>query len=500
MGEPIPPSAAGEERVAIESEHLAAIVRSSDDAILSKDRNATITSWNEGAQRLYGYTPEEAVGQSVAILIPPERRGEEMEIVDRILAGERIDHYETERVKKDGTRVNVSLTASPIHDESGVIVGVSTQARDISETSRALKQSEQRFLSAFQDAPVGMAVFVADPESFGAVRQANAEMTRLLGYTEDELKGLSPGQLTHPEDAAIEQQLVREMAAGERSSYGIEKRNRHKEGHWIWVFVTVSLLDGEGPPRLALAHVLDITERKRSEVELRVARQNLERSNDELDQFAYVASHDLKEPLILLSAYARMLDERYSEGLTDEGRTFLSHIRSEADRMKTMIDDLLDYSRLETRAEKPVAVDLAESLETALRTLAPRLEEEDAQIQVDGQFPLVDGSPTQFERLFRNLVSNAVKFRGKEVPKIEVRGLQADDEWIVEIHDNGIGIDPGKSEKVFEVFQRLHSQDAYEGTGMGLAICKRIVERHGGRIWVEPRESGGTVVRFALPA
>jgi PAS domain S-box-containing protein len=499
MGEPTPPSSAGGERVTIESEHLAAIVRSSDDAILSKDRNAIIMSWNVGAQRLYGYTPDEAIGQSVGILIPPDRRGEEMEIVDRILAGERLEHYETERVRKDGTRVQVSLTASPIHDDSGRIVGVSTQARDISETSRALRHAEQRFLSAFQDAPVGMAVFTADPESFGAVQQANAEMTRLLGYAEDELKTISPGDLTHPADAAIEQQLIRELATGERSSYGIEKRNRHKDGHWIWVWATVSLLDGEGP-RLALAHMLDITERKRAEAELRVVRQNLERSNDELDQFAYVASHDLKEPLILLSAYARMLDDRYSDGLTDEGRTFLGHVRSEAERMKAMIDDLLDYSRLETRAEKPVAVDLAESLETALRTLAPKLEEAEGQVHVDGRFPLAEGSPAQFERLFRNLISNAVKFRGNEAPRIEVRGLQTDDEWVIEVHDNGIGIDPAKSEKVFEVFQRLHSQDAYEGTGMGLAICKRIVERHGGRIWAEPGEPGGTIVRFALPA
>jgi PAS domain S-box-containing protein len=500
MGEQIPPSAAGEERVAIESEHLAAIVRSSDDAILSKDRNAIVTSWNEGAERLYGYSREEAVGQSVGILIPPERRGEELEIVDRILAGERIEHYETVRVCKDGTRLNVSLTASPILDEEGQIVGVSTQARDISKTSRALRHAEQRFLSAFEDAPVGMAVFSAEADSFGVVQQANAEMTRLLGYTEDELKKLTPGDLTHPADVAVEQQLIRELAAGDRSSYGIEKRNRHKDGHWVWVFVTVSLLDGGEPPLLALAHILDVTERKRSEEELRRARQNLERSNDELDQFAYVASHDLKEPLILLSAYARMLDERQADALSEEGRTFLGHIRSEADRMKAMIDDLLDYSRLETRAEAPMAVDLAESLETALRTLGPRLEEEGGQVEVTGQFPLVHGSPTQFERLFRNLLSNAIKFRREEPPRIEVRGAQGDDEWLVEICDNGIGIDPAKSEKVFDVFQRLHSQDRYEGTGMGLAICKRIVERHGGRIWVEPGETAGTAVRFALPA
>ena len=144
--------------------------------------------------------------------------------------------------------------------------------------------------------------------------------------------------------------LIEELAAGKRSSYGIEKRNRHKDGRWIWVWLTVSLLDTEDPPRSAVAHVFDITERKAAESELEQARANLERSNAELDQFAYVASHDLKEPLILLSAYARMLDERHGDALDEEGRTFLGHVRDEAARMKAMIDDLLDYSRLQTQS------------------------------------------------------------------------------------------------------------------------------------------------------
>ena len=501
MGEPKPPVSAGEERVTIESEHLAAIVRSSDDAILSKDRNAIITSWNDGAERLYGYSPEEAVGRPVGLIIPPERRGEELEIIDRILAGERVEHYETVRVRKDGVRLQVSLTASPIHGADGEIVGVSTQARDISATAAALEHAEQRFLSAFQDAPIGMSVFSADPRSFGQVQQANAEMTRLLGYTEAELKEVAPGQLTHPDDVERERVLLEELAAGERGSYGIEKRNRHKDGRWIWVWVTVSLLDGGRPPRMALAHVLDITERKRAEVDLQQMQENLARSNAELDQFAYVASHDLKEPLILLSAYARMLDERHRDELDEEGRTFLGHVRDEADRMKAMIDDLLDYSRVETRAEDPVAVDLAEALDTALRTLGPSLEEAGGGVEVAGEFPLLQGSPSQFERLFRNLISNAIKFRGERPPAIEVRGERAGDrEWLVQVRDNGIGVDPVKAERIFDVFQRLHSQDRYAGTGMGLAICKRVVERHGGRIWVEPATDGGSVFSFVLPA
>jgi PAS domain S-box-containing protein len=495
MGEPTPPVPAGEERVTLDSEHLAAIVRSSDDAILSKDRNAIITTWNQGAERLYGYTADEMVGQSVAVLIPPERQGEEVTIVAKILAGERVEHYETERVRKDGTRIPVSLTASPIHDKNGEIVGVSTQARDMSTTQRALLQATQQF----EGAPIGIAVFSVRPDSFGRLEQVNTEMSRLLGYTREEFESISPGDITHPDDAARELVLIEELAAGRRAAYGLEKRNRHKDGHWIWVVITVSVLEGEDPPRSAVAHVIDITERKRAETELERTRQNLERSNAELDQFAYVASHDLKEPLILLSAYARMLEERHGEVLDEEGRTFLGHVREEAGRMKTMIDDLLDYSRLETRAEASRGVDLAEMLDTAVRTLAPRIEEVGAKIEIQGPLPAVEGSPVQFERLFRNLLSNAIKFRRDDRPVVSVSAERMDGEWLVTVRDNGIGIDPGKERQVFDVFQRLHSQEEYGGTGMGLAICKRIVERHGGRIWVEPAPGGGSAFRFTVP-
>lgn len=349
------------------------------------------------------------------------------------------------------------------------------------------------------DAPVGIAVVSVEPGSFGQLQQANAEMTHLLGYSAAELAALSPGQLTHPDDAELERVLFEDLANGRRSSFALEKRNRHKDGRWVWVWLTVSLVEGEDPPRAALAHALDISERKAAEAELERTRRNLERSNAELDQFAYVASHDLKEPLILLSAYARMLAERHGDDLDEEGRTFLGHVRDEAGRMKSMIDDLLDYSRLQTSAEDPSQVELADVLDTALRTLAPRIEETAARVDVEGALPVIEGSPVQFERLFRNLVGNALKFRGEEPPLVSISAERRDGEWVVCVRDNGIGVDPAKAERIFELFQRLHSQEQYAGTGMGLAICKRIVERHGGRLWVDPGPGGGSVFKFALP-
>jgi PAS domain S-box-containing protein len=496
MGEPKPPVPAGEERVAIESEHLAAIVRSSDDAILSKDRNATVTSWNEAAERLYGYRADEIVGRSVATIIPPERQGEELEIIAKVLSGERVEHYETERVRKDGTRVFISLTASPIHGPNGEIVGVSTQARDISATQRALLEAEQQL----HGAPVGIAVFTLTPESPAKLVSVNPEMTRLLGYSADELARNSPGAITHPDDLEEERILFEELATGRRTSFGLEKRSRHKDGRWIWVWLTVSRLGRDDQPLTAIAHLLDISERKAAEEELEVTRRNLERSNAELDQFAYVASHDLKEPLILLSAYARMLAERHGDDLDEEGSTFLGHVRDEATRMKSMIDDLLDYSRLQTRVEDSCSVELEEVLDTALHTLGPRIEEADAKVEVEAPLPVVEGSPAQFERLLRNLIGNAIKFRGDEPPVVRVSTERHDGEWLIAIRDNGIGIDPGKAGRIFDVFQRLHSQDQYAGTGMGLAICKRIVERHGGRIWVDPVPGGGgSVFKFTVP-
>ena len=223
----------------------------------------------------------------------------------------------------------------------------------------------------------------------------------------------------------------------------------------------------------------------------------LQRSNAELEQFAHVASHDLREPLRMVASYCQLLDERYRDRLDARGLQLLDFAVDGARRMQRLIDDLLDYSRVggATRPFEPVACN--DLVDRVCGDLGAAIREADAAVTRD-DLPMVRGDPEQLERLFANLLGNAVRFRGTAPPRVHVSGGPAAAGWEFAVADNGIGIPPEHAERVFQMFQRLHARDAYPGDGIGLAIAKRIVERHGGRIWVEPGSAGGSVFRFTL--
>jgi signal transduction histidine kinase len=228
-------------------------------------------------------------------------------------------------------------------------------------------------------------------------------------------------------------------------------------------------------------------------------RADLERSNAELEQFAYVASHDLNEPLRMIASYLKLLERRYGDELGDDGKQFIDYSIEGAERMRTLIDDLLAYSRVGSSSGPLKPVDLGKTVDLTLRALASSVDEAGAEVEV-GELPVVRGEETQLGRLFQNLLSNAIKFRDGRPPHVEVAAERNNGEWVFTIADNGIGIPAEQADRVFEMFGRLHTRDAYEGNGIGLATCRRIVERHGGRIWVEPTEGGGSTFRFTIPA
>jgi signal transduction histidine kinase len=272
----------------------------------------------------------------------------------------------------------------------------------------------------------------------------------------------------------------------------------------VYVIITVGLLIGTFVSvRAAVEHqrVADRLAEERDQVELALARHaaRLQRANEELGQYAYVASHDLQEPLRMVSSYVQLIERRYGDLLDDDGRDFIRFAVDGAVRMKRLTNDLLVYSRVSGAPLSVEPIDLGEALRVALQHLEVAIAESDATVTSE-PLPSLSVDPTQMVQLFQNLVGNAIKFRRPgTAPHVSITARREGPEWIVSVRDDGVGIDPRYRDKVFAVFQRLHRDDEVAGTGIGLALCKKIVERHGGRIWFEGRAEGGTVFHVALP-
>jgi PAS domain S-box-containing protein len=351
-------------REAQETAALAAIVDAAEDAIIAKDLLGNIVTWNGGASRLYGYTAAEIVGRSSAVLIPSDRQDEFPELLETIASGGTIRHHETIRLRKDGKRLDVSVTVSPIKDELGKITGMAVVESDISKA-------------------------------------------------------------------------------------------------------------------------------KQSEAELK-------RSNSELEQFAYVASHDLQEPLRAMSGTVQILQRRYQGQLDDRADALISHAVAAVTRMQTLVNDLLAFSRLGRHGDPFAPTDCTTVLNDVLANLELAIAESGAIVSHD-PLPVIVADASQLLRLLQNLICNSLKFRaeGRQC-HIHIAARRERNYWLFSVRDNGIGIEPQYFERIFVVFQRLHTRDEYPRTGMGLAVCKKIVERHGGDLWLESEYGAGTVFFFTI--
>ncbi len=470
---------------------LSAIVDSSDDAIVSKDLNGIITSWNQSAERLFGFTAAEAVGQPVTILIPFERLDEEPKILDRLRRGERVDHFETVRRRKDGELLDISLTISPVRNAQGVIVGASKIARDISERKRAeaaLLASEARFRQLADAMP--QIVWTARPD--GHVDYFNERWYQFTGFEQGNLEDTGWESILHPDDVqCCHDTWYAAIESGK--PYEIEHRFWDRMEHrWRW------FMDRAAPVRDANGDIVrwygsctDIDHLKNIENDLR-------RANDDLEQFAYSASHDLQEPLRSVKIYSELLTQTYGDRLDAEGLGFLTYLRSGATRMDTLVRDLLSYTQV-TKFEKPVQPsDANEALGIVLANLAGTISETGARVTAD-QLPSLRVHSAHLQQLFQNLIGNAMKYRRPECPPVvHITAKHRHGYWEFAVSDNGIGIAPAYKEKIFGLFKRLHNSDEYSGTGIGLAICQRIVERYHGRIWVESELGQGSTFRFSL--
>ncbi len=624
------------QRIEQKAAQLAAIVESSEDAIISKGLDGIITSWNKGAERIYGYTESEVVGKPISILISPGRADEELQILEKIKLGKHIEHYETIRRKKDGQDIHISLAISPIQTTEGRIVAVSAIGRDITERKQAedaLKEQYSTLRSIIDSAnalvfsvdrhyrytsfnkghaAVMKALYDAEIETGHSMLDymtmvtdqeiAKCNLDRALAgeqlveesYSGDELRSRQYFQVSHSPIKTEEEEIIgvavlaqdmterkraeeavraasvynrslieasldplvtigadgkitdvneaTETATGiprERlidddfSNYFTEPEKakdgyrkvladgfvrdypltiRHALGKTTDVLYNATVYKNEiGEIQGVFAAARDITERKQAEDEIRKLNQELEQrvlertaqleaANKELEAFAYSVSHDLRAPLRHINGFIEMLQKRTKTTLDDQSQHYMSAIVDSAEQMGTLIDDLLSFSRMGRNEMFKSQVDLDELVQDVIQEFKPEAEGRDIEWQIT-PLPWIAGDQSMLRIVLVNLISNALKFtRPRKIAQIEIGCERKDEtEVVIFVRDNGVGFDMNYADKLFGVFQRLHRQEDFEGTGIGLANVHRIISRHGGRTWADGQIDHGATFYFSLP-
>jgi PAS domain S-box-containing protein len=464
-----------------------AAVESAPNGMVMIDRAGKIVLVNREIERLFGYGREELLGQPIERLVPSRLREGHPAFRTDFFAHPQTRSMGAGRdlfgLRKGGVEFAVEIGLNPIETEEGLFVLASVV--DISSRKRA----EARFRAAVESAPNGMVMIDRD----GKIILVNREIERLFGYAREELLGqpierLVPSRFRegHPayRTGFFAHPQARSMGAG-RDLFGVRK-----DGVEFAVEIGLNPIETE-EGLFVLASVVDISARKRAEEELR-------RSNAELERFAYVASHDLQEPLRMVGNYVQLLGRRYQGKLDSDADEFIGFALDGAVRMQRLIEDLLAYSRVSSRGAEFAPTDAGLVLDRALANLRLAIEDAGALVTRDS-LPVVPADQSQLEHVFLNLIGNALKFRGGQRPAVHVSAVQHDGDWQFSVRDNGIGIESQYFDRIFVIFQRLHGREQYPGTGIGLAITKRIVERHGGRIWVESQPGEGSTFFFTLP-
>lgn len=480
------------------------LLEAAPDAILIVGRQGRILLANQRVEDLFGYTRAEVLGKSIDVLVPVRFRGTH--------GGHRHSFFNAPRnremgagrelwgLRKDGTEFAVEISLSPLETADGPVALAAI--RDVTER----KKAETRFRALLDSAPDAMVIVNSD----GFIELANAQSEKIFGYPRFELVGQSVEILvpdsvrgTHGEHLRGYFRNPRARAMGA----GLDLMALRRDGTQFPVEISLSPLDGPDGTSVTAA-IRDVSERKLVARQLGEKIDELRHSNESLEQFAHIASHDLQEPLRMVASYTQLLSRRYKGRLDAEADEFIAYAVDGTQRMKHLIEDLLLYSRAGKGAPPLTEFPADRALREALSNLCPAIEESGAEVTSD-PLPSLVASESQMVQILQNLIGNAIKYRGGRTPKIHVAAIKVaaikqdsgpgGQEWVFSVADNGIGIDSKYFDRIFQIFQRLHGREEYEGTGIGLAICKRILQQQGGRIWVESEPEEGSTFHFSLP-
>ena len=470
-----------------------------DYAIIFLTPDGRIATWNKAAEQIKGYTAEEIIGQPLGRFYPPEDiAAGKPELELRIAMTEGRFEDENWRIHKDGSRYWASVVLTALHDANGQVNGFVKIIRDLTARKQAeakLAESERAFRTLAESMP--QMVWMCQPDGLNIY--FNQRWVDYTGLTLEESYGRGWNTPFHPDDKQPAWNAWNHATAT-GDIYQIECRLRRADGEYRW-FITrgVPFRDGEGRIVKWFGTCTDIDDMKLAEAQIRSHAAELQRSNRELEHFAYVASHDLQEPLRTIGSFSELLANRYRGRLDSDADEFIAFIVNGAKRMQILINDLLALSRVGTRGQPFAPVECADSLQAAQENLEISITENGAVITRD-PLPVVKADRGQLTQLFQNLLGNAIKFhRPGAPPRIHVSAARNNGAWQLSVRDNGIGIQPEYFDRIFVVFQRLHERDKYPGTGIGLAICMKIVERHGGRLWVESTPEAGSCFHFTIP-
>ncbi|MDD1676415.1 MAG: PAS domain S-box protein, partial [Methanomicrobiales archaeon] len=478
------------------SQYLENLIGYANAPIIVWDPQFRIIRFNHAFERLTGRTANDVIGWPLEVLFPKKSRQESMQRIMKTATGERWEVVEIPILHVSGDiRMVLWNSATLYRDDGKTVLSTIAQGQDITDRKIAEDKNlraREEWERTFDTVPDLIAIL----DTQHRILRVNRPMAERLNKTVEECVGRHCYEAVHgtsiPPEFCPHAETCRDG-----KQHILEVHEPALGGYFIVSTTPMYGSDGQLIGTVHVAH--DITESKRIEDELRKTVTELQRSNQDLEQFAYVASHDLQEPLRNVTLFSQLFIRKYGDTIDGEGKEYLDFVIEGSTRMSTLIHDLLDFSRVTTRGEPFIPVDMNDAVDDSCTNLQALIQESGSSVTYDS-LPVVKADPLQIRQVFQNLIDNAIKYRGTDPSRVHISAARKDNEWVFSVSDNGIGIAPEYHEKIFQLFKRLHTRQKYSGTGIGLALVKKIVERHCGKIWVDSEEGKGATFRFTLPA